>query len=971
MKRIVLVLIALATCLDAVAQSYSVKLAVSDASNQEAVSFATVSITPSGAKKAAKYVLTDDSGKASISGVRSGSYTLKVELLGYKELLKEISVKGDVDLGMLKMTPDRRQLDAAKVSAVGNPIIIKKDTIEYNASSFKTTDNDVLEDLLKKLPGVDVSEDGSITVNGETIKKITIDGKTFFLDDPQLASKNLPAKMIEKLKVVEKKSDQAEFTGIDDGERETVIDLSIKPGMMKGTFGNIMAGGGHDLPSDGTSGDWRYQGAGFGGKFTKHQQLSVILNGNNTNNRGFNDMSASMMGNMRGGGGGRGRGQGGWGSGNGITTSYMAGVNGAWDLLDNRMQLGGNYLFNSSDKSVQEQASKTVYQKDAEHLVYKTGGIGGGPAFSNSFSNGHRFGVRLEHKFSEKTSILFQPQVNFGRGSYVENSADTTFLGRVGGDKVNTATTRNFGDNRNVSTDGFLLFRQRLGIPGRTISAMVRYSFSNNELKGENHTGTEYFDGTASEKVDQNFRSHQKSGSVNARLTYTEPLGNHFYIEGSYRFQWSRSNSEKNTFNMDGSQDYAFSNNIINNSRTHTASVNAMFQSDKVKAQAGLSVMPNVTTNETTRFDKTTGSFSPMTYSPGVRWNWAPQAMVWAEPNDNFNFRLFYRGNTNQPSTSRLMPVEDNTDPLNRSFGNPSLVPYFTHSLNSDIRFNNKRTFFSFNIRLNGEYVKDPVVNTTWSSKGAQYSMPFNCEKPSFNAGMHGFINIPIAKSNFSVNNMLRLNYSSASSYVGKDIDMSSYTSEDGGFYKFMNEFIANFNDPAYFNAHLTLNNTRTFSVVERLRATYRIDALELQVQGRTRFNKSWYDIATMADRTTTFNNQVRFSVNWTWDAPGITVKSDFNYNWYNGYSFEQPSEYVLNAEIQKLLFKKKLTLALKGYDIFGQARNLTVKDETNYHSEVINNTLGRYIILSATFRFGTFDRSKMRGGPMGGGRRF
>lgn len=140
------------------------------------------------------------------------------------------------------MDPDKQVLDAASVSATGNPIVIKKDTIEYNATSFKTTDNDMLEDLLKKLPGVEVGSDGSVTANGQTISKITIDGKTFFLDDPQLASKNIPAKIVDKVKVVQKKSDQAQFTGIDDGQEETVIDLSIQKGMMNGVFGNVMAG---------------------------------------------------------------------------------------------------------------------------------------------------------------------------------------------------------------------------------------------------------------------------------------------------------------------------------------------------------------------------------------------------------------------------------------------------------------------------------------------------------------------------------------------------------------------------------------------------------------------------------------------------------------------------------------------------------------------------------------------------------
>ena len=323
----------------------SVKLKLVDSKTSEPVSFATVSLTVKGEDTPAKYVLSDSEGKAELLKVRHNTYILRAELMGYKTHTQEVKVEKSVDLGEVKMEEDVEVLDAARVTDVGNPIIIRKDTIEYTASSFKTSDSDMLEELLKKLPGVEVEADGSITANGETISKITIDGKTFFLDDPQLASKNIPAKLIERVKVVEKKSDQAIFTGIDDGEHETVIDLTMKPGMMQGWFGNIMGGGGHDVPGAGSDmNDWRYQGAAMVGRFTDKSQISIILNGNNTNNRGFNDMAGSMMQGMRGGGGGMGRGMGGWGRGNGITTSWMGGLNGAFTLLDDKMDLAGNYL---------------------------------------------------------------------------------------------------------------------------------------------------------------------------------------------------------------------------------------------------------------------------------------------------------------------------------------------------------------------------------------------------------------------------------------------------------------------------------------------------------------------------------------------------------------------------------------------------------------------------------------------------
>ena len=229
------------SCMAAYAQnSFTLKMKLVDDKTGEPVGFATASLTVKGEEKAAKYVLSDSEGDVVLAKVRKGTYILKAELLGYKTYQQELSVEKNVDLGVVKMAVDAEQLDASSVSAVGNPIIVKKDTIEYTASSFKTSDNDMLEDLLKKLPGVEVNSDGSITANGETIKKITIDGKTFFLDDPQLATKNIPAKIINKVKVVEKKSEQAEFTGIDDGNdysrgtgmRDFERDLSFCSGLQ-------------------------------------------------------------------------------------------------------------------------------------------------------------------------------------------------------------------------------------------------------------------------------------------------------------------------------------------------------------------------------------------------------------------------------------------------------------------------------------------------------------------------------------------------------------------------------------------------------------------------------------------------------------------------------------------------------------------------------------------------------------------
>ncbi len=940
----------------------TVTLSLTDSSTGEAVGFATVSITKPGNTKPYKYALSDDKGKTVFDKVAAGKYVLKAELLGYKPLTKDIEVKGKLDLGALKMDPDKQVLDAASVSAAGNPIVIKKDTIEYNASSFKTTENDVLEDLLKKLPGVEVSEDGTVTANGQTISKITIDSKTFFLDDPQLASKNIPAKIIDKVKVVEKKSEQAEFTGIDDGNDETIIDLSIQKGMMNGLFGNVMAGAGHDVRKQVSgselssgNGDWRYQGAGFLGRFTDKNQLSVVINGNNTNNRGFNDLAGSMMQGMRGGGGGMGRGSRGWGPGNGITTSWMGGLNGNTSLFDGKMDLGGNYLYNNNETYVEEKSKKITYL-DNHNLIYNNEGS------NTTNSDGHRFGVRLEHKFSENTSILFQPQVSFGNGDFNEISKFSTLTEKDGTTtKTNDGFTSNTGSNNNWRTNGFFLFRQKLGKAGRTLSFNARYNFSGNETNGFNQSRTTTYDefeaAVSDSIINQRFNQNQDTKSLSGRLTYTEPLGKGFFVEANYEASWNRTSSTKNTFDSGvvSGFDYnnliynsvgekineVYSSEIINRYVNQRIGANFVYQKDKLRAQAGVSANPTDTHNETSGYD---------TYDSHVL-NWAPQAMLWYDIDDNTNVRGFYFGRSQQPSVSQLMRVPDNTNPLSVSFGNMYLEPYFNHSFRSDFRHTNKKNFLSVNAGLDGGIVKNPIVNAQWyGTNGAQYSIPVN-GKDSYNGSFRIMLNSPIAKSNFSVFLMSRASYSKSSSYVGSSsFDMGKYYEGDN--YDAEN-FLADKFLEDFHTLDFTLNKLQTVGLMERLRLTYRNDVVELTAGGRTRMSKSWYTIANQSTNMT-WSNQVSASMNWTVPG-GLGIVADGNYNWYNGYTTDQGTQLILNAKITKMLFKDKFTLALNAYDILDQAKNLSVSDSSNYHTETLNNTLGRYIVVSLTYRFGNF----------------
>lgn len=962
--------------------SFTVSMKLSDAKTDAPVGFATASVTVKGEKSPVKYVLADSNGKAVLQKVRKGTYVLRAELMGYVTYEQEIKVEGNLDLGVIKMKEDVKLLDAASVSAVGNPIIVKKDTVEYNASSFKTSDNDMLEDLLKKLPGVEVNSDGSITANGETIKKITIDGKTFFLDDPQLASKNLPAKIIEKVKVVEKKSDQAMFTGIDDGQEETIIDLSIMKGMMNGWFGNVMAGGGHDVPDKGFYNDehgfmdegWRYQGAAIVGNFKEDSQLSVILNANNTNNRGFNDLAGGMMAGMRGGGGGMGRGSGmggfgGFGGNNGITTSWMGGVNGAWDLFDGDMELSGNYLYNGSDRFVEEESSKITFMEDGSRLLNDNSGT------SFTGSQGHRFGIRLDHEFSKNSSLLFEPQFNFGSGHYSERSdfstmtadgADTTFTNRGFND--------NSGDNRNWTASGRLLYRQRLGKPGRTISAQMNYSFSNNEMSGFNQSLTQTdvnADGNFEDDiVNQRFEQNSKSSSLSGRLVYTEPLTSSLFLEANYQYSWNMNKSGKDTYNSGNNvydalsmiydnngevYDPTYSNSILNRYINQTAGLTFSWQKEKVNAQVGAQVNPTDTRNETNGKD----------YDSFVL-NWSPNARVRYQINDNTHLMMFYNGRSSQPSTSQLMPVPDNTDPLNVSLGNPYLKPYFNHNLRSNFRFTNMKSFTSVNASISGSLVQNAITNAQWyDQSGAQYSIPVNGPGTGSVNGML-MVNSPLGRSNFSIMSMTNARYNQSTSYIGTGaLDSDKYyDAETATFdYELFND---DFKDLGNTDAFAT-NRIQTMGIMQMLRFTYRNDFVELVAGGRTNMSKSWYTM-NASGQNATWNNNVSFEMNWTLPF-GMNLISDLNYNWYDGYTTQQEPEFILNAEITQLVFKKTCTIALRAYDILNQAKNLSVTDASNYHQEVRNNTLGRYIVLSFTYRFGTFGGGRrgpggMRGGP-------
>ena len=935
------------------AQSYSVKVRLVDAKTGDPVSYATVSLTPDGKTVVDKYSQSGEGGDAVIKGVKPGKYTFRGNLLGYEDFEKQIEVRnGDLDLGDCKMKVQVNFLEGATVSDVGNPIVVKKDTIEHNVSLMKSSDNDMLEDILKRLPGVEVSTDGSITANGKTINKIYVDGKQFFLDDPTLASKNLPAKIVEKVRVVEKKSEQAEFTGIDDGEEETVLDLGIKKGMMNGWFGNFMAGGGYDHQGKDAVNDPRYQGAAMVAKFTEDDQLAVIANANNTNNRGFGDMMASSMGGMRGGGmrggmGGGPMGGGGGMRGNGISSSYMLGFNGG-HTWDDKSEIVGNIMGNGNDRLVREKTAKTTFMKDSGTELFATDN-----SESRTTTYGVRAGARADWKVSKETSLLFEPSFNLGWGSFDEKSDFTTdnmMNGKVTG-RINDGNSYSHGESTSQNASGRFLWRQRLGKPGRTLSLNARYQFSKTDLDGLNQSTTNVYGNDPScAIVDQQYDQLSKSNSLRTRFSYTEPLGGNFYVEGNYSFNYSKNQSSKDTYDKNGAtgqytvRDEEYSSNVTNKVYRHSAGISFKKQEQKYNVTVGANFQPQTTIN-----DRHAGSSIDTTITLKT-FNWSPNARVDFNFTDYKMLRLNYRGQSTQPTINQMMPIPDNSNPQKITLGNMSLNPSFSHNMMAMYRTTNTETFASMDANVNFSYNTRSIVNASWyDASGVQYTIPMNNDDGAMSARVFLMFNSPIAKSKFSIMSFTMGNASTGVSFVGK-------------------EGIVSDNPDSYLNIkNYDKNSYSTVSVGENIRLIYRNDVLEISLNGGTRYSQTWYEVSK-DNKPSTWTSNLGGNVILNTDV--INLNTDCRYTFYKGYGegYNDPT-FVWNAEVSKQIFKRRFTVAIKAYDILNQSRNTYRTTQENYVLDTQNNTLGRYIIASLTFRFGTFGNRRGGGhGPMGGG---
>ena len=488
---------------------------------------ATVRILNAGVSAFVKGTIADLNGGFKVSGLKNGNYLAEVTYIGYETTSRPLRIAdASLKLDTIKVNESSYMLKETTVIGVKTPIKVMQDTVEFNADTYKTPPNSVVEDLLKRLPGVEVDSDGKITANGKEVTKILVDGKEFFADDPKVASKNLPVNMVDKLQVVDRKSDLARLTGVDDGEDETVINLTVKKGMKNGWFGTVEAGYGTDD---------RYQATFNVNRFWNDNQITFIGSANNTNELGFTDGNGNRF--RR------------FGGDQGINNSQSVGVNfnvGNQEIL----RVGGDVMYSHTNRTTLKRQMRDYLLSDSYSREGST---------SDALDRGHnvRADFRIEWKPDSFNTVDFRPTFSYNTNRSDIFETDTLYSNNPAIPMVNRSFNQSNSHGDSYEATGRLIYNHNFrSRRGRSISLMANYRFSD-VREYENAFSYNHFymlksllDASADsiDSYEQYTDSHTWANTVSARLSWTEPLGDVSkgrFLTFSYRLQYRWNNADK------------------------------------------------------------------------------------------------------------------------------------------------------------------------------------------------------------------------------------------------------------------------------------------------------------------------------------------------------------------------------------------------------------------------------------------
>ena len=903
MKKLFLIITAIFTfVIFANAQGQSERGSISgniiDDTTKESISEANVRILTQKDSAFVTGIATNKDGSFTIP-IRNGQYIVQISYIGYADVYKETAVTGSVQhikLGTISLKDDGILLSDALITAKAPEIVVKGDTVEYNADSYKVTESAVIEDLLKKMPGLEIDKDGKITINGKEIKKILIDGKEFFSDDPKVASKNLPAKMVDKLQVLERRTDMSLMTGFDDGDEETVINLTVKPGMKEGVFGNAFAGYGSQD---------RYEANAMVNYMRDKDQLTLLGGLNNTNNAGFSDLASAMFGAS---GGGR-RGRGGSGS-SGITKSANAGMNFSKEFSE-KFKVGGNLRYGDTDT-------------DRKSSVYTQNLLSSGNTFeretnqSNNYSQNINMDLRMEWEPDSLTKFIFRPNASFYNNNRRENGDFSTI--NADGDSINHGDSKYYseGDGKNIG--GTLEGSRTLGKKGRVLSFSIGGGMSDSENNGRNLSNT-YFNGSRpNDIIDQMVKDKNSSHNMRAYASYVEPLGNDNFLQLAYNYRFNRSESEKDTRTQDINGEYnvldtAYSKRLENDFYNQNVELNFRASREKYNYMVGVSMQPSKSASDTFVGDSLINSVSQnvINFAPMAQFNY-----LWSRQN---NIRINYNGRTDQPSVNQLSSVVDISDPLNISYGNPNLKPAFNHSLRVRYRNFNPEKNRAYMFMTNAGFTVNDIVSyrITDSETGKKESTYENVNG-NWNVNARFMTNQPLKNIKFSLFSMTFASYNNSNGFSNGE-----------------------------------KNKSKALNLGERMGVNYRSDLFDMSVNGNFSYNK--VDNSLPGQQNQEYFNYGGGAQTTIYLPHDFLIESDINYSTNSGYAdgFDQ-KEMLWNAAISKQLFKQKNgTLRFKIYDILKQKSDVSRAVTSNYIRDTTTNTLTSYFMVHFVYRFNIF----------------
>ncbi|MDJ1482945.1 outer membrane beta-barrel family protein [Cytophagaceae bacterium YF14B1] len=684
----------------ALAQKITVKGNVTDTTGKS-LEFATIMLMQPTDSSLVSFTRSEENGSFELKSVSVGSYLFKVTFVGLKPYIRQIAVDGtsDMDLGSIRMRPVSNELDEVTIKGERTPVTIKKDTIEYNAGSFKTKPNGTVEDMIKKMPGIEVQSDGTVKAQGETVKRVTVNGKEFFGRDPKIATRNLPADAIDKVQVYDKKSDQASFSGIDDGQREKTINLELKDKDKKLNFGTFMAGGGTTQRFE-TKANYNY--------FDKKAQFSFLGMGNNTNQQGFSmDDYLNFTGAaQRMASGGSVRIEVNSDNTDGVPLSFGNNVYGVmknWasginfnNQPSKKTELNGSYFFNLINHTFEQSLTRQNFYPGSTFTSLQKNN-------QNNDNTNHRLNLTLEHKFDSVNSLKWTSYASYNQTTSRVNSQSQTF--KESDSLQNESNRINYrnGDALNLNTN--LLLRHRFRKKGRTISGNLNLlhtgSNSTGDLQAQN---TFYGDTTQLFSIHQTNDQTSQTTNYGVNFSYTEPIARRKYLEVNYTYQKKQNAVNRKVYDIENENEALntlLSNHFKSDFTYNRIGMNFRVNQTKYSFAIGFNGQQSVLNGQLLSRDTSINR----TFQ-----NLLPVARLNYDFSTSRHLSFGYETDVQEPSLTQLQPVIDNSDPLNISMGNPRLRPEYSHRWRVNYIAFNPANFSSFFSMANIVYTTNKIV---------------------------------------------------------------------------------------------------------------------------------------------------------------------------------------------------------------------------------------------------------------------